>query len=90
MVRLTSAGLPRRFLTRHNDSQSIEVGNDTSIHGLIKSEQACLMRQELADGDLSLAVLREFRPIYACLFFVVKPAPGVSDGESHRGQTLGG
>jgi hypothetical protein len=45
--------------------------------------------EELADGNLFLALLREFRPVRAHPFFVVEPAARVGNGQGHCGQALG-
>jgi hypothetical protein len=46
--------------------------------------------QELADGDLFLALLRELRPVPADRRFVVDPAARMGNGQRHRRQALGG
>ena len=61
-----------------------------AIDGLVDREQPGLVRQELADGDLLFALLRELRPVRAHPLFVVEPTARVGDGERHRGQALGG
>ena len=47
------------------------------------------MREELADGDVVLALLRELRPVPAHPLLVVEPAARVGDGHGHRRQPLG-
>src|SRR5437899_7042579 len=90
VIRLPRAGLPRGFLTRQDDRQAIEIGDDAPIDGLVDREQPGLMCQELADSDALLAVLRELRPVCADPFVVVEPTPRVGDCEGHRGEALGG
>ncbi len=82
--------LPHRFLTCQHDRQPIEIGDHPSIHGFIKRKQASLVGQELANGDLLFALLRELRPITTDRLLVVEPSPRVGDGQGHGGQALGG
>ena len=63
VVRLSRARFPRRRLPRHHRGQAIEVGDGVAIDRLVEREQAGLMRQQLADGDPLLALLRELRPV---------------------------
>src|SRR6516162_118985 len=90
VIRLPGPRLPRRFLTREDDRKAVEVGDNASVHGLIERKQACLMRQELADGDSLLALLRELRPVSTDTFLEVEPPARVGDSERHGGQTFGG
>jgi len=46
--------------------------------------------EQLANGDLLFAVLRELGPVRGDPLFVIEPAPRVGDGQGHRGQALGG
>src|SRR5262249_43066469 len=46
--------------------------------------------EELSDGDLRFAVLRELGPVRADPLVVVEPAPRVRKGQRHRRQALGG
>jgi hypothetical protein len=48
------------------------------------------MREELADGDLLLALLRKLGPVSGHPFFVVEPAARVRDGEGHGREALRG
>ena len=48
------------------------------------------MGEQLADGDLLFALLRELRPVRGHPLFVIEPAARVGEGERHRGQALGG
>ena len=90
VIGLPRSGLPRRFLAGQHDRQSIEVGDDAAIDGLVDREQPGLVCQELTDGDALFALLRELRPVRAHPFFVIEPAARVRDGKRHRGQALGG
>ena len=63
VIRLPRSGLPRGLLTRQHDRQAIEIGDDAAIDRLVEREQPRLVRQELADGDSLLALLRELRPV---------------------------
>src|SRR5262245_34640160 len=90
VVSLPRSWGPRRPLACQDDSQAIEVGYGAAIDRLVEGKEACLMRQELADGDPFFSVVREFRPVHADAFLVVQPSAGVSDGERHRGKSLGG
>src|SRR6516225_9954705 len=90
VIRLPGSRLPRWFLTREDDRKAVKVGDNGSVHALIERKQAGLMRQELADGDSLLAILRELRPVNTYAFFEVEPAARVGDGERHSGQTFGG
>ena len=90
VIGLPRPRLPRRLLTRQHDGEAIEVGDDAAIDGLVERVQPCLVRQELADGDSLLALLRELRPVGAHTFLVIEPASRVREGERHRGQALGG
>src|SRR2546430_2893458 len=51
VICLSRPGLPCRLLSRHDHSQAIEVGDGASVYGFVEREQACLVGQELADGD---------------------------------------
>jgi hypothetical protein len=81
---------PRRLLARQNDRQTIQVRDHVSVDRLVQRVQPRLVREELADGDRVLALLRELRPVAAHTFLVVEPATRVGDGEGHRGQALRG
>jgi hypothetical protein len=74
VIGLTRSGLPRRLLTSEHDRQAIQVSDHAAIDGLIKGEQSRLVREELADCDLLLAVLRELGPVLGDSFFVIEPA----------------
>ncbi len=90
MIGLTRPRLPCRLLTGEHDRQAIQIGDHAAIDGLIEGEQPRLVREELADGDLLFALLRELGPVPGDPLFVVEPAAGVGDREGHRGQALGG
>src|SRR5262249_37688289 len=53
---------------------------------LVEGVQPSLMREELADGDAVLALLREFRPVGAHALFIVQPPARMSDRKRHGGQ----
>jgi hypothetical protein len=65
VIGLARSGWPCRSLTGEHDRQAIEVRDDGTIDGLVDREQAGLMREELADRDLILALLCELRPVRA-------------------------
>jgi hypothetical protein len=48
------------------------------------------VREELADGDPLLAMLRKLGPVPGDSFFIVEPAAGVRDREGHRREALRG
>src|SRR3954447_1233368 len=62
----------------------------SSIDRFVDREQASLMCQELAYGDLLLSLLRELRPVRADALFVVEPSARVGDRERHCGKPFGG
>ena len=74
MIALPRARLPCRHLARKNDCQPIEVGHQTTVSLLIEGEQSRLMREQLAHGDVLLAVLGKFRPVVAHAFLIIQPA----------------
>ncbi len=90
VIGLARAWLPRRSLTGEHKRQPIQIADQAAINRLIKGEQARLVREELADGDPLLAVLRKLGPVPGDSFFVVEPAAGVGDRERHRGEALRG
>ena len=90
VIGLTRAGLPRRLLTGEHDCQAIQIRDDAPIDGLIEGEQPRLVGEQLANGDLLFALLRELGPVRGDPLFVVEPAARVGDGQGHRGQALGG
>jgi hypothetical protein len=59
VIRLLRPGLPPRLLTRQDDRQTIEVGDDTPIDRLIDGEQPGLVCEQLSDGDALFALLRD-------------------------------
>ena len=90
VIGLSRAGLPCRFLTGQHHREAIEVGHDAAIDGFVEREQSRLMRQELADGDLLFALLRELRPVRGHPLFVVEPAARVGECQGHGRQALRG
>jgi len=90
MISLARARLPCRLLARQHDRKTVEVGHEIPVPLLIEGKQARLVRKQLADSDVLLAVLGEFRPVAADALLVVEPAAGVGQCERHRGQALGG
>jgi hypothetical protein len=90
VIRLTRPRLPCRLLTGEHDRESVEVGHNAPIDGLIKREQPGLVSQQMPDGQALLALLRELGPVPAYALVVVEPAAGMSDGHRHCGQPLGG
>jgi hypothetical protein len=86
---LPRAGLPRRLLPREHAGQTIEIADEAAINRLVQFKQPGLMCQKLADGDSLFALPGELWPIGGHSFFVVKPAPGVREGERHGSQALG-
>ena len=90
VIGLTRAGLPRRLLTGEHHREAIEIRDHAPIDGLVEREQPRLVGEQLANGDLLFAVLRELGPVRGDPLFVVEPAARVGDGQGHRGQALGG
>ena len=90
VIGLPRPGLPRGLLARQHDRQPIEVGDEAAIDRLVEREQPRLVREELADGDALLALLRELRPVPAHPLLVVEPAARVGHRHGHRRQPLGG
>ena len=90
VVGLARAGLPRRLLTGQHHREAIEVGHHAAIDRFVEREESRLMRQELADGDLLLSLLRELGPVRGHPLFVVEPAAGVGERQGHGRQALRG
>ena len=90
VIGLTRPGFPRGLLTGEHDGQAIQVGDHAPIDGLVEREQPRLVGEQLADGDLLFAVLRELGPVRGDPLFVVEPAARVGEGEGHGGQALRG
>ena len=63
VIGLPRARLPRRLLPSQHDREAIEVGDHAAIDRLVEREQPGLVRQQLADGDRLLALLRELGPV---------------------------
>jgi hypothetical protein len=74
VIGLPRPGLPRGFLPCEHDCEAVEIGDDAAIDRFIDGEQARLVREQLADGDLILALLRELGPVGRDPLFVVEPA----------------
>jgi hypothetical protein len=53
VIGLPRTRLPSRFLASENDRQTIEVRDNAPVHRLIEGEQAGLVSQQLANGNLS-------------------------------------
>jgi hypothetical protein len=76
-------------VANHHRRQSVEIGHRAAVHRLVEGEEARLMTQQLAHGDLVLAVLGELGPVGRDPLVVVQPAARVGDGQRHRRKTLG-
>jgi hypothetical protein len=63
VVGLSRSWFPSWFLPRQDHRQPVEVCDDALVDRLVEGEQPCLMRQQLADGDLVLTLLGKFRPV---------------------------
>ena len=45
VIGLPRARLPRRFLSREDDREPVEIGDHAFVHRLVEGEQAGLMRK---------------------------------------------
>jgi hypothetical protein len=88
-----------RFLARHALATyflltfAISWGSDLLVVGPVPSTADSverLLRQQLSDGDLLFAVLREFRPVRRDPLVVIQPTPRMRERQRHRRQALSG
>ena len=81
---------PRGALLRDRGRQPVEVPQDARVEALVHHRQAGLVPEQLADGDLALARLRELGPVRRYALVVVEPAARVGQRERHRREPLRG
>src|SRR5579864_3742780 len=70
VIGLTRSGLPHWFLPGEHDCQAIKVGDHAAIDGFFKSKQPCLVREELAHGDVLFSLLGELGPVSGDSLFI--------------------
>ena len=63
-----------RRLPRQHVRQPIEIGDEYPVERNVEREQAGLMGEQLADGDVLFPMLREFRPVRTDALVVIEPA----------------
>jgi hypothetical protein len=90
VISLARSRRPRGSLPRQDNGEAIEVGDEAAIDRRIQREQACLVREELPDGNALLASLCELGPVGADPLVIVDPPAGVREGQRHGGESLGG
>jgi hypothetical protein len=63
VVPLTCSRRPRWSLSGQHDCQSIEVADKSAIDRHVERKEPSLMRQQLANGDVFLLLLRKLGPV---------------------------
>ena len=88
VIGLSAPRPPGWLLPRKNARQPIKIVKDAAVDGLLDRKQASLMRQELADGDLSFAVPSKLGPVRNDSLLVVEPTVRMGDCQSHGRRPL--
>lgn len=75
MVSLPRPWLPGWLLPRQDHRQPVGILDEADVWTHIQRKQPGLVREQLPDGDLLLALLGELRPVGAHTLVVVEQAP---------------
>ena len=90
VVALARSWLPQRSLARQPDGQRLRVGEELGTDRLVERGEAGLVGEQLPDGDLLLAVLRELGPVGGHALLEVQVPAAVRHRERHGCHALGG
>jgi hypothetical protein len=79
VVGLARTRFPGGRLAGENKRQSVKIGDNAPVDGLVESKQSRLVGEELTNGDRLLASLGKLRPVRGYAFLVIEPTSRMSE-----------
>src|SRR5436305_3140416 len=82
VIAMTRTRFPHRLSTRQDRRQHIRIRQESWGQWFVDTAETCLVSQQLADGDMPLAVVRKLRPVARDGCIILEQTARMSQG--HR------